>query len=137
MTMRSQRGTDASNLLGGIPLFRDLGEDTKDFIVRTSTFKHFEKGRTIFFQSDPSEWAYVVCSGSISIVLSNPDGRDMVINEMRPGDIFGELGILTGQPRSTSAIARGETDVLAIPYRTLLRVLDLEPQLARRILKIT
>lgn len=137
MTTRSERGMDASKLLSGIPLFCDLSDSTKEFIATTSTFKHFEKGQIIFFQSDPSEWAYVVCSGIVSIVLSNPDGRDMVINEMRRGDIFGELGILTGQPRSTSAISRAESDLLAIPYRTLLRVLDLEPQLARRILKIT
>jgi CRP-like cAMP-binding protein len=137
MKKQSDGSTAASKYLSGIPLFSDLSEGTREFVARTCKFHHFEKGRIIFLQSDPSQWAYVVCSGSVSIVLSNPDGRDMVINEMRPGDIFGELGILTGQPRSTSAISRVDSDVLAIPYQTLLRVLDLEPQLARRILKIT
>jgi predicted ATPase with chaperone activity len=46
--------------------------------VRTSKFQCFEKGRILFFQSDPSEFAYVVRSGEISIVLSSPDGRARV-----------------------------------------------------------
>ena len=137
MKMQSDRITEASKLLSGIPLFSDLSENTRDLVARTSKFQYFEKGRILFFQSDPSEWAYIVRSGSVSIVLSNPDGRDMVINEMRPGDIFGELGILTAQPRSTSAIARTDSNLLVIPSQTFLRVLDSEPQLARRILQIT
>ena len=42
-------------------------------------------------------------SGTISIVLNSLDGREMVINEMQRGDLFGELGILTKKPRSTLA----------------------------------
>ena len=98
MKMQSDRITEALKFLSGFPLFSDLSENTRGLVARTSKFQHFEKGRILFFQSDLSEWAYIVRSGSISIVLSNPDGRDMVINEMRPGDIFGELGILPFQP---------------------------------------
>jgi CRP-like cAMP-binding protein len=47
------------------------------------------------------------------------------------------LGILTKQPRSTSAIARADSDVLVIPRDAFLRVVDSEPQLARRILELT
>jgi len=137
MKAQSDRISETLKFLRGIPLFSDLSESTRDLVARSSTFQQIEKGSILFFQSDPSDWAYVVRSGSISIVLSNPDGRDMVINEMRPGDIFGELGILTARPRSTSAIARIDSVVLGIPAQTLLRVLDLEPPLARRILHIT
>jgi CRP-like cAMP-binding protein len=61
----------------------------------------------------------------------------MMINTMRPGDIFGELGILTARPRSTSAIAHVDTDLWAIPAEVFLRIVDAEPSLARRLLKIT
>lgn len=135
--MQPDHTPEAMKFLSGIPLFSGLSETTRDLVARASEFQHFEKGSVLFFQSDPSEWAYIVRSGSVSIVLSNPDGRDMVINEMRPGDIFGELGILTGQPRSTSAIIHMDSTLLVIPRQTFLDVLDSEPQLARRILQIT
>ena len=108
-----------------------------EVLARNSRFQHMKNGEILFLQSDPSEFAYIVRSGEISIVLSSPDGRDMMINNMRRGDIFGELGILTAQPRSTSAIAHADTDILAIPGEVFLRIMDEQPPLARRILKIT
>jgi len=137
MYTQTDRTAEALRFLGNIPLFLDLDKKSVNVLARSSRFQHIGKWTILFLQSDPSEFAYVVRSGRVSIVLHSPDGRDMVINEMRRGDIFGELGILTKQPRSTSAIARADSEVLVIPCEAFLRVLDSEPQLARRILEIT
>ena len=137
--MRS-KGTGDSlvmDFLHGIPLFSPIRESSLQSLARASRFQHVEKGGILFFQSDKSELAYIVQSGTISIVLNSPDGREMVINEMHKGDLFGELGILTGRNRSTSAIARINSDLLVIPRGAFLRVIDDEPQLARRMLEMT
>ena len=123
--------------LTSIPLFSNLTESSLNILVKASRTQRVEKGKFIFFQSDPSDFAYIVRAGEISIVLNSPDGRDMVINEMRAGDIFGELGILTGQPRSTSAVTRTDSEILVIPCEAFVCLVDSEPQLARRILQIT
>ena len=91
----------------------------------------------LFFQSDPSEEAYIVCAGNISIILNSLDGREMVINEMHSGDLFGELGILTNKPRSTSAFARTDSKLLVIPRQAFLSVVEADNQLALRMLEIT
>jgi CRP-like cAMP-binding protein len=137
MRTQSDQSGEAFKFLSGISLFSTLDEKTLYLLAQASRFQRVEKGTILFFQLDPSECAYIVQHGNISIVLSSPDGRDMIINEMRPGDMFGELGILTRQPRSTSAIARAVSDVLVIPRDAFLRVVDAEPQLARRILEMT
>ena len=137
MKTQADPAVEVLRFLGGVPLFSDLNETTLNILARAGKFQRVEKGKILFFQSDPSEFAYVVRSGNISIVLNSPDGRDMVINEMRPGDLFGELGILTRQLRSTSAIARAQSEILVIRSEAFLRVIDSEPQLARRILEIT
>ena len=137
MKTQSDPAVEVLGFLGGVPLFSNLNEKAMNLLARAGKFQRVEKGKILFFQSDPSEFAYIVRSGNISIVLNSPDGRDMVINEMRPGDLFGELGILTGQLRSTSAIARADSIILVIRSEAFLRVIDSEPQLARRILEIT
>jgi CRP-like cAMP-binding protein len=123
--------------LSGIPLFSKLSDTSLSLLAKGCRFKNIKKGDVLFLQSDPSESAYVVCSGKISIILNSPDGREMVINEMRKEDIFGELGILTHKSRSTSAIARSESELLVIPQKVFLRVIEDEPQLTRRILELT
>lgn len=129
--------SDARTFLEGMPLFAGLGEASLGTLARGSKFVHVEKGQFIFFQADPSEKVYLVQSGLVSIVLESPDGREMVINEMRPGDSFGEVGVLTGQSRSASAIVRKEGILLELPRQAFLAVLSAEPTLARRILDIT
>jgi CRP-like cAMP-binding protein len=137
MVKRANPGVEALDFLDGIPLFSHLDKRLMESLARASKFQRVAKGQVLFFQTDESELAYIVRTGEISIVLSSSDGRDMVINKMRPGDLFGELGILTSQPRSTSAMAHVDSEILVIPAESFLALLDTEPSLARRILKIT
>jgi CRP/FNR family cyclic AMP-dependent transcriptional regulator len=129
--------SEARAFLESMPLFSGLGEAALLFLARAGKFSKVEKGQFIFFQSDPPEKVYLVRTGLVSIVLESPDGREMVINEMRPGDLFGEVGVLTGQPRSTGAIARKESILMSLPRQVFLDVLDSEPLLSRRILQMT
>ena len=128
---------DASNLLPflkGVPLFADLNDATLQVLARVSYLKQVPQGAVLFSQDDPGEAAYLVRSGAISIVLSTTDGRELVINEMRTGDCFGELALLTGQPHSASAIARAASQIVVIPHAEFLRDLSAEPTLMRQML---
>jgi CRP/FNR family transcriptional regulator, cyclic AMP receptor protein len=129
--------SEAKAFLNSLPPFDGLGEASLLALAQAGKFVQVEKGQFIFFQSDPSEKVYIVRSGLVSIVLESPDGREMVINEMHPGDFFGEVGVLTRQPRSTSAIVRTEGVLLELPRQAFLGILGAEPVLARRILEIT
>lgn len=137
MKSKGEAFSEILGFLGGNPLFSKLSESSLAVLARASHFKTFEKGDILFFQSDTSEYAYIVRSGHVSIVLNSSDGREMVINEMHSGDLFGELGILTRRLRSTSAIARTKGELLVIPAHVFLDVTENEPQFALRMLEIT
>jgi CRP/FNR family cyclic AMP-dependent transcriptional regulator len=128
---------DATVFLKTLPLTKDLGNASLQALASAGRFKHVEKGEFIFFQSDPSDKVFIVSSGKVSITLESPDGREMVINEMHTGDFFGEVGVLTGQPRSTSAVAGSKCILFMIPRQSFLKIIETEPALARRILEMT
>lgn len=128
---------EAKVFLGKIHFFADLREDSLLTLARASKFIKIEKGQFIFLQDDPSDKAYLVRAGLISILLESLDGRKLVINEMHSGDFFGEVGLLTKHPRSSSAIARTEGELLVIPRMAFINVLDSEPVLVRRMLEMT
>jgi len=119
------------------PLFSELQADSLRSLGRACRFKVFEKGERLFWEADPAECAYVIRSGRVAIVLNSPDGREMSIEEMRPGDIVGELGLLTRKTHSAGALVKTRTEALMIPRETFLLVLDHEPAMARRLLDIT
>ena len=133
----SEQTAEISNFLQQIPLFSNMSENSQRLICSSSGFMHFEKGNFIFVQSDPPDKCYLVRSGLVSIILESYDGREMVINEMRTGDLFGEVGLLTQKSRSTSSVARTDCEVLVISGQVFLELLEKEPYLVRRLLELT
>lgn len=106
-------------------------------LARACRLRHLPKGSMVFFQSDPGEALYLVLSGSVSILLTSSDGRELVINEVRAGDFCGELSIITRQPHSASAITREKSDLIMIPAVPFLELLDCQPKAVRRLLEST
>jgi len=120
-----------------MPLFFNLSATSLITLACSGKFIQVKKGQFIFYQSDPSDTWNIVRSGLVSILLESSDGREMVINEMRPGDFFGEVGVLTNHTRSTSAAARIDSELLVFPRQAFLGIIEAEPLLARRLLEIT
>ena len=124
-------------LLRGAALFRNVSDQALAQLEAAGRLRRLARGQMLFSQGDPADAFFVVCSGCIALGLDSANGRELVINDMRSGDGFGDLGLIRGQPRSTSAVAREDCVVLAIPRRDFLAVLASEPALARNLLQIT
>ena len=122
------------SFLRGVSLFTDLDEESLESLARVSMVRRLPKGSIVFFQEDPGNAAFVVYAGAVSISLTTADGRELVINEMRPGDCFGELALFGGEPRSATATAREPSGVIRIPQQEFLSLLDEQPEIMRQLL---
>jgi len=123
--------------LSSQPLFEGMNPSSLVALAKASRLKVVPKGSFLFFQADRAEAVYMVWRGVIAIRLENPEGRELVINEMSVGDCFGELAILTDEPRSASAEAVVDCEVLLMPSPAFREALEREPSLAARLLEIT
>jgi len=70
-----------------------------------------------------------VLNGRITISAPSPDGRQVVLTVMREGDVVGEIALLDGNERSADATASGECEMLIVPRRSLLAMLERRPDL--------
>ena len=129
--------SDLLRFLHSIPLFSGVEEETLEKIVRTSRIRKMQRGELLFNQTDLAEAVYIVRSGCIALFLATPDGKELVINEMGPGDCFGELSLITNQPRSTSAVARESSLIINIPADQFMGILTSKPELMQRVLELT
>lgn len=127
--------TAISKLLSASPIFSGVSQRGLASLEAVARVKRLERDQMLFAQGDAADAFYVVASGSISIGLDSASGRELVINEMRPGDCFGELGLITGQPRSTGAIASEPSVVWAISRHDFAAVLESEPAMAKNLLR--
>ena len=124
-----------SRILSKTSLFQGCDEKELDRLAGASRLRHQPKGSVVFFQSDPGDALYLVLSGSVAILLANPDGRELVINEVRTGETFGELSLIADQPRSASAVTREKCDLLMIPAVAFRQVLETQASVMRQLLE--
>jgi len=75
--------------LSRVNLFRDLPEDILTQIAETSQMRSFEKGRYISTPNDEGERIYFLKEGEVEVYESTDEGKKMIIDILKPGDIFG------------------------------------------------
>ena len=92
------------------PLFAEIKESMLSTIAEDIKAHHYQQGEVIFREGDSGHSLYLVKSGQVRIFVNGLDGHETsVILFGRPGEIFGELAIIDGLPRSATAIALGQT----------------------------
>jgi CRP-like cAMP-binding protein len=126
-----------AGFLNKTPLFSGLDQAALVELAHIFRAKRYSKGEVVFFESDNSQYVYIVHTGCVSIVLESFDGHEMIINEMYPGDHFGEISVIINDTYSTTAIARTDSTVLMMTGQELLTWLDREPCITRHLLEAT
>jgi CRP-like cAMP-binding protein len=117
-------------------LFRGLPGAALDRIATLATRRPYGKGEVIFAQSDPGSGLYGIVTGRVRISTSSPDGKELFLNIMEPGDSFGEIGLLDGRPRTATASATMPSEVMLIQRDDFLRLLRHEPELVNHLMTL-
>jgi CRP/FNR family cyclic AMP-dependent transcriptional regulator len=95
----------------------------------------YPKSATIYAQGDPADSVYYVQDGNVTLSVVSRAGKEAIVGMLGPGDFFGE-GCLSGQKvRMGSATARSAATVLAIPRRTMIRLLHEQPAMSDRFIR--
>jgi CRP/FNR family transcriptional regulator, cyclic AMP receptor protein len=86
------------------------------------------RGDVVFTEGAEPDRIYVVVSGRIAIANRSPDGRESVVALMESGDLFGEMSMLDGLPRSAEARALEPSELLGVSYHPIQDVLEAHPE---------
>lgn len=96
---------------------------------------NLKKDEYIFNEGDDSEWFYLVAKGRVKIVKHTIMGKDVILEVMLPGDIFGGIAVLDKKPYPASAKAMEQATVIRINRQNLLKIMDEYPILKLEIVK--
>ena len=115
-------------------LFKGLSDATLDGIAALAGRRTYYKGSVIFSQGGEGDALFGVASGRVRISASASGGREVFLNIMEPGDSFGEIALLDGQPRTATATAMARTELIIFNREPFLALLSTEPQLATHLI---
>lgn len=113
------RQQERERVLAGVELFRALSDEERGQLAATTATRTYGGGEAIVREGDPGDSMYVVCAGTVAVVLE-PDRREVATIEN--GGYFGEMSLLTGEPRAATVVARRETVVLELTAEQFRRL---------------
>lgn len=96
-------------------------------LARASYAKRLSRGQVLFTAGEPSEHLYVIRNGRIKIMIDSDRGDALLLTVLSAGDLIGELSMIDGLDRSTSAEALEASTVLALPAVQIRQVLTAHP----------
>jgi CRP/FNR family transcriptional regulator, cyclic AMP receptor protein len=130
-------------ILEGIPFFQTLDGDERAAVASLMKEARFAAGASVFREKEPGGVMYVIRAGKLELSVVGEDGAKVVVDVLGPGEFFGEMSLLDGGGRSTSATAVDEVEAYSLSreeFLGLLRrradvALDVMAALARRFRK--
>ena len=135
-TLHRQRDAEKRGVLQNHYLFGKLSQKHIDRLVACTVGKSIARATTIFAKGDPGSSLFAICNGTVRITVPSVDGHDAVFNLIGKGDIFGEIALLDGRPRTADAIAISDCELFVIERRDFLPLVREEPEIALKLIEI-
>jgi len=123
-------------ILRNVPLFADLSDEEVAKLAAVAVVRHFPKNTVIIQEGDNSDYIYLylINSGKVKVLVSEADGREVILSILGPGDYFGEMSLIDRQPRSATVVTMGPVYAAVIAKADFDRCLADSPSIAAHVI---
>lgn len=124
---------EACTLIDDVPLFAELDPAARAMIVAHADWFSVPGGQYLFRQGDPGDALYVLLRGSLGVMRDMPGLPRRRIGWIRPGEVAGEMALLSGRARSASVVAERDSEVLRLDQAAFQNLVTTHPQAMLRV----
>lgn len=125
----------ASEQLHHVPIFAPLSAEELEKLAQASTMRVYAPGEPIVHRGREGRSMFVIVRGTVKVQIPE-NTYQKTINHLKANDFFGEMSLLTGEPRSATVIAEEETEVIQIKKEALKPLFEGNPELMTAICEI-
>jgi CRP/FNR family transcriptional regulator, cyclic AMP receptor protein len=122
-------------LLAQTAVFSELDSAALKDVASSSSYRSYRRGQYIVQQGDAGDRLFVIEDGRVKVVYTSEDGDELVLATMGPQEIFGELALLDGGPRSASVQALEPTTVYTVDRPSLIALMSRHSSVADALLR--
>jgi uncharacterized membrane protein len=127
---------DTIDMLAYVPLFGLLDDEERAALAGVLEVARFPKGQSIFRTGDVGGALYLVNAGLVRVFIENTEGAQVILGEYGRGQVFGEIALLDNGPRTSTAIALEDAEVLSLNRSHLLAMITKYPHAAMDLLTV-
>jgi CRP/FNR family transcriptional regulator, cyclic AMP receptor protein len=129
-------GEEGRRLLIECPLFRPLDPDLRSQLAARARWLRCRAGDVIFDMGEEGQSMMAVLTGTVRISIPSPHGRQIVLADLAPGEVFGEIALLDGRGRSADAKAQTNCELAVLSRRDMLPLLQRHPDVCFTLLEV-
>jgi CRP-like cAMP-binding protein len=122
--------------LGRVELFASLSDAERETLARHLVFAPFVRGDVMTRQGAVAHWLYLVIEGEAEVYFEGVGGVREFVTNLAAGNVFGEMGMMTGAPRSATVIARTDVVCYRLDKAGFAEILSARPDLAETMSKV-
>jgi CRP-like cAMP-binding protein len=127
---------DRRAILKNHALFGHLTEAEIEQLLAHARVAHYRAGEAIFLKASPGTGMMAVLKGQVRISAPSTEGREIVLNTIREGEVFGEIALLDGKERTADATAQSACELLVIERRSFVPFLRNNPEVGLRLIAV-
>ncbi len=116
-----------------VELFEALTDEERGFVSHHLLYAPFSRGETMTRQGAVAHWLYLLAAGSAEIRVSGDDGSTKTVATITGPTFFGEMGLMTGEPRFASVVATTDTECYRLDKAVFEGILQKRPEVAKQI----
>jgi len=127
--------TVSTAVLKAVPLFVSVPEDQLRMLTTVVTRKSAPRSTTIMAGGDPTDSLYIVLSGRLKVMMSDAEGKEVILSILGAGEFFGEMGLIDDAPRSASVVSIEACELLSIAKRDFKKCLAENFEMAQAVMR--
>ena len=124
------------DLLGQHFLLKHLAAAELDQLARMAITRLCRPNEAVFLKGDPGNSMMAVVHGRVRICSYSSEGREVILNVINPGQVFGEIALIDGGSRTADAFAMEATELVVLSRRDFLPFLERNPQVCIKLLEV-
>lgn len=117
-------------MLRTVPLFVNFSEEQLRALTTLVTRRSAARGAIIMAAGDPTDSLYIILSGRFKVMMSDADGKEVILSILGPGEFFGEMGLIDDAPRSASVVAIEPCELLSLARRDFKKCMTENAEMA-------
>ncbi len=127
--------TVSTAVLKAVPLFSSFPEDQLRMLAAVVTRRTATRSTTVMAGGDATDSLYIVLSGRLKVMMSDAEGKEVILSILGPGEFFGEMGLIDDSPRSASVVAIESCELLSIAKRDFKKCLAENFEMAMAVMR--
>jgi CRP/FNR family cyclic AMP-dependent transcriptional regulator len=122
------------HLIKDIPYFSELTIEEMQNLVASSQKRRYPRGSIVLHKDDVGDETYLIMIGKVKVIVTHPDGKEIILNILKSGDLFGEMAVFDHMPRSATVAAEEDSELLIISRENITNLIKRNPQIAFKLL---